>query len=239
MNKKALIKRLYKIALVFMFAVCLFVIIADIHNLGRDRKRHLSQHYIEEGVQETGAINLVASVLYDYRAFDTLGESTVILTAAAILSFLVPLKKPVLRSNPFTILVHQTIKWLLPFLAILGAYLMLFSHLSPGGSFVGGVVLATIPILLTMKDGVEPSELKFKPAQKKLLEGIGSIGLILLGLLGLWTGNHFLANGQASFGMGDPGELISAGLIPYFNVAIGIKVGAGLAIIFTSFIKES
>ncbi|WP_100407608.1 hydrogen gas-evolving membrane-bound hydrogenase subunit E [Bacillus solitudinis] len=231
-------KKLYKIGLVASLAIFLLFIFYEIHNLDNDRKRYLSEHYISEGVQETGAINLVASVLLDYRGFDTLGEVTVILTAAAILAFLVPITKATMQGTKFTMIVNQTIKLIIPYLAVLGAYLILFGHLSPGGGFVGGVVLAILPILLTITYGVEFSEYKFKPTRKKLVEDIGAIGFILLGLLGVLTGSNFLANGQANFGPGNTGELISAGLIPYLNLMVGLKVGAGLAIIFNSLIKE-
>lgn len=40
-----------------------------------------SQTYISEGMQETGAANLVASVILDFRAYDTLGEATVLFTS--------------------------------------------------------------------------------------------------------------------------------------------------------------
>jgi len=40
-----------------------------------------SQTYIEQGLQDTGASNVVASVILDYRAYDTLGEATVLFTA--------------------------------------------------------------------------------------------------------------------------------------------------------------
>ncbi|CQR48038.1 putative monovalent cation/H+ antiporter subunit B [Paraliobacillus sp. PM-2] len=231
-------KKLYKIGLVVSLAIFLLFIFYDIHNLESNSKRYLSDHYISEGVQETGAINIVTSVLYDYRAFDTLGEATVLLTAAAILSFLVPITKDKMRGTPFTIIVSQTTQVFIPFLAILGMYLIFFGHLAPGGGFVGGVVIALIPILLTITYRVEFSEYKFKPDKKKVSEDIGAIGFVLIGLLGILTGSNFLANGQANVSLGDAGELISAGLIPYLNIMIGIKVGAGLAIIFNSLIKE-
>jgi len=231
-----LFKNFYKIGLVVLLATFLLFIFYEIHNL--DSKRHLSDHYISEGVQETGAINLVTSVLYDYRGFDTLGEATVILTSAATLAFLVPVRKISMQGTKFTIIVYQTIKLIVPFLAVLGSYLIFSGHLSPGGGFVGGVVLAIIPIIVTVTYGVELSEYHFKPNIKSLLEDIGAIGFILLGLLGIFTGSNFLANGKANFGLGNPGELISAGLIPYLNLMIGIKVGAGLATIFNSLIKE-
>ena len=40
-----------------------------------------SQTYIEEGLQRTGAANIVASVILDFRAYDTLGETTVLFTS--------------------------------------------------------------------------------------------------------------------------------------------------------------
>jgi len=40
-----------------------------------------SQTYIKEGLVKTGAANLVASVILDFRAYDTLGEATVLFTA--------------------------------------------------------------------------------------------------------------------------------------------------------------
>lgn len=45
-------------------------------------KLRVAQHYLHEGLEQTGAANLVASVILDYRAFDTLGEVTVLFTAA-------------------------------------------------------------------------------------------------------------------------------------------------------------
>jgi multicomponent Na+:H+ antiporter subunit B len=229
-------RKFYKIGLVLFLAIFLLFIFDEIQNL--DIKRYLSEHYISEGVQETGAINLVTSVLYDYRGFDTLGEATVILTAAATLSFMAPIKKVKMLGTEFTIIIYQTIIIIIPFLVVLGMNLIFFGHISPGGGFVGGVILAMIPILVTITYGITFSENKLKANHKSLLEGIGAIGFILLGLLGIFAGSNFLASGQANFGLGNPGELISAGLIPYLNLMIGIKVGAGLATIFNSLIKE-
>ncbi|MFR5796501.1 MAG: hydrogen gas-evolving membrane-bound hydrogenase subunit E [Christensenellales bacterium] len=44
----------------------------------------VSARYIEKGLQETGAVNIVTGMILDYRAFDTLGESTVLFTAAMV-----------------------------------------------------------------------------------------------------------------------------------------------------------
>ena len=42
----------------------------------------IAQYYLDQGLQQTGAANLVASVILDFRAFDTLGEVTVLFAAA-------------------------------------------------------------------------------------------------------------------------------------------------------------
>lgn len=45
--------------------------------------------YINEGVNETGALNIVAAVILDYRAFDTFGEAVMLFTAMmAVVSLL-------------------------------------------------------------------------------------------------------------------------------------------------------
>ena len=51
----------------------------------------VSARYIEKGLQETGAVNIVTGMILDYRAFDTLGESTVLFTAAMVVLFLLRL----------------------------------------------------------------------------------------------------------------------------------------------------
>lgn len=229
-------KPLYNIVLIALLAIFLLFIFYKTDNL--HSKRYLSHHYISEGVQETGALNLVTSVLYDYRAFDTLGEATVILTASSTLAFLAPLKKGAMVGDNYTTIVYQAIISLLPFFAVLAGYLISFGHLNPGGGFVGGVILALIPIVSTISYGIDFSEYKFKPKIKSLLEDMGSIGFILLGLLGIFTGSNFLSNGNADFSLGASGQLFSAGLIPYLNLMIGIKVGVDLAIIFNSLFKE-
>ena len=40
-----------------------------------------SKTYVSEGADQTGAVNIVSSIILDYRAYDTLGEATVLFTA--------------------------------------------------------------------------------------------------------------------------------------------------------------
>jgi len=59
-------------------------------------KLRVAQHYLNSGLEETGATNLVASVILDYRAFDTLGEVTVLF--AVVVAVLV-IARPVGRKK--------------------------------------------------------------------------------------------------------------------------------------------
>ena len=53
----------------------------DLPKFGEPMLR-VSQYYLDEGLKQTGATNLVTSVVLDFRAFDTLGEVTVLFAAA-------------------------------------------------------------------------------------------------------------------------------------------------------------
>jgi multisubunit Na+/H+ antiporter MnhB subunit len=41
----------------------------------------MATEYIKKGVKDTGAINLVTGVVFDFRGYDTLGEATILFTA--------------------------------------------------------------------------------------------------------------------------------------------------------------
>ena len=59
----------------------------------------------------------------------------------------------------------------------------------------------------------------------------------MLGLAGIVMEGAFLKN--LGFLTAERGTLISAGSIPYINIGVGFKVGAGLAIIFYSMIQKT
>jgi multicomponent Na+:H+ antiporter subunit B len=48
--------------------------------------------YLEEGTKQTGAVNLVTAVILDFRAYDTLGEATVLFTA--VIGLMAVLRRP-------------------------------------------------------------------------------------------------------------------------------------------------
>ena len=62
-----------------IFLAAAFLCIPDLPPFGEPVLK-VAGHYLEAGLKETGAANLVTSVILDYRAFDTLGEATVLFT---------------------------------------------------------------------------------------------------------------------------------------------------------------
>ena len=121
-----------------------------------------------------------------------------------------------------------------PFIVLFGFYLISHGHLSPGGGFQGGVVLGTAIILLALSHSIEQTEKKFKSRWLNMLEKLGILTLIFLGFLGIFFGYSFLGN---FLPLGKPGQIASGGLMLPFNIAIGIKVAAGVSAIFYALIK--
>ncbi|UCG94759.1 MAG: DUF4040 domain-containing protein [Candidatus Aerophobus sp.] len=63
-----------------IFALFAYRAVAQLPPFGSPLMK-VSQHYLEEGLRQTGSANLVTSVLLDFRAYDTLGEATILFTA--------------------------------------------------------------------------------------------------------------------------------------------------------------
>jgi multisubunit Na+/H+ antiporter MnhB subunit len=114
-----------------------------------------------------------------------------------------------------------------------GIYIVLHGHLTPGGGFAGGVIVALSFINLTLAYGGEASSKIFSINAAHMVEALGAIMFLAIALLGLqWGGffDNFLRHD------GEPGMLVSAGIIPLANIAICLKVGAGIFAIFLTLI---
>jgi multisubunit Na+/H+ antiporter MnhB subunit len=114
-----------------------------------------------------------------------------------------------------------------------GIYIVLHGHLTPGGGFAGGVIIALSFINLDLAFGGKVSGKIFSKGSTSLVEALGAVMFLALALMGLQYGgffNNFLHPD------GEPGSLVSAGIIPLENIAICLKVGAGLFGIFLTLI---
>lgn len=129
-------------------------------------------------------------------------------------------------------LIVQTVARLLAgMLFLYGCYIVLHGHLTPGGGFAGGVLVAAAFILNSLAFGSVETAERSSYTFSSVLESIGGLGFLALGLAGYLAGEFFLSSGVV-FGLGRPLTLLSGGLIMPANIAIGIKVGAGLLAVF-------
>ena len=131
-------------------------------------------------------------------------------------------------------IIRTIVQKLFPFIMLFGFYLISHGHLSPGGGFQGGVVLGTAIILLALSHSIEQTEKKFKSRWLNMLEKLGILTLIFLGFLGIFLGYSFLSN---FLPLGKPGQIASGGLMLLFNIAIGIKIAAGVSVIFYALVR--
>lgn len=192
----------------------------------------VSERYEQQGLQETGAVNMVAGVLLDYRGFDTLGETIVILTTALAVGALLGHGRLPPAGRGLSVLVRRSIAFLAPLFWVLPFYIVINGHLSPGGGFQGGVGWATLLILLAVVYGASAPQRLWSAGTLPKIEYAAALVFLGLGFYGLIQGGAFLSNRAAGFSMGTPGTLPSAGIIPWLNLAISVKVMAGLSAIF-------
>ena len=125
---------------------------------------------------------------------------------------------------------------LAPFILLFGLYLVSYGHLSPGGGFQGGVVIASAFILLLL--GCAGSRLSYSGMSLvlALVEACALMAFLLFGIVGLMSRGHFLG---VVFPVDSGGNLPNAGNILLLNLIVGLKVGAGISLIGWYLLRET
>ena len=130
-----------------------------------------------------------------------------------------------------TVIVKKVTEIMCGFIFLFGIYIILHGHLTPGGGFAGGAVIAGSFILLILAFGSEFLALKKEESGSSILESSAILAFLIVAALGMLIGGtgiffvNFLPKGTI-------GSLISAGVIPVYNIAVGMEVAAALLTIF-------
>ena len=131
-----------------------------------------------------------------------------------------------------TVIVKTVSSWVKVLIFLFGIYIILFGHLSPGGGFAGGVILASSYVLLMLAFGREFVEKNLPLSIASRLDCLGAFLFALIAILGLVVGGSFFVNFlYQKYLPGEPFDLVSGGTIPLSNLAIGLKVGASLFLV--------
>ena len=128
-----------------------------------------------------------------------------------------------------TLIVKTISGWVKVLIFLFGINVILFGHLTPGGGFAGGVILASSYVLLMLAFGREFVEKNLPIPWASRLDCLGAFLFALIAILGIVFGGSFFVNFlYQRYLPGKALNLVSAGTIPLSNIAIGLKVGASL-----------
>ena len=209
------------------------------------------KRYVEQGLEETGAINIVAGIILDYRAFDTLGESHVLFTALMCVTVLLLKDKKnmhtkeddfhLIRDERYHELYRESIMRnvatvLLPCLFLYGAYVLLNGQNSPGGGFSGGTVMGSGLIICAAAFGFRSTD---KVITRKTA---GLIAFFALSFYSFAKGYVFFtgSNGiENHIPKGTPGNILSGGLILPLDIAVGLVVACTMFGFYSMFRRGS
>jgi multicomponent Na+:H+ antiporter subunit B len=216
MNLRQITSLIFLVGLGFLLGAVLKILAYDITG-------EVGATIVDSAAIEVGTANIVTSVLLAYRGLDTLGELTVLFVAATAAGLVLGQRRPEAAYDPDAGFILRTAANLLfPFLIVLGAYIILHGHLTPGGGFQGGAILAAAFFVPILASPASP----FNHKVSSLIEGLAGAAFIMIGLIALFRGSEFLT---PLFGPGEVGQLFSAGSLPLLYLAVGLKVGAELA----------
>jgi len=136
------------------------------------------------------------------------------------------------NTKGMTLIVKTITRLTVGLILLYGIYIVLHGHLTPGGGFAGGVIIALSFIHLMLAFGKDVALKKVSKPIASLFESIGGLlflSIALIGFVGGYFFLNFIDNGTAF-------KLFSAGTIPLCIIAISFKVGEGLFAIFVALV---
>ena len=202
----------------------------------------VSERYIEDGLQETGALNIVSGMILTYRAFDTFGETNVLFIATCCVMILLMVDDAILKKQEAMsdrrfepkndAILQGTALVLTPIIFIFGIYIILNGHLSPGGGFSGGAIMGAGLILYTSAFGFHKTQRFFDEHIYKIAK---ITALCMYGLIGTYfyvTGANGIEN---HIPLGIPGHILSSGIILPINFCVGLEVACTMYAFYALF----
>jgi multicomponent Na+:H+ antiporter subunit B len=220
---------MFKKVFIFIVLIGFALILVESYNFAGsgEKLNEIATRYAEKGPDEVGAANLVGAVLVTYRGLDTLGEVAILFLAASIIGFFLKVKleeeKVPRKVRKTSEILETASKIITPVIFLFGIYVFLNGHLTPGGGFQGGAIIASGLVLILLANPIK----KVNHSIISIVESISGFAFVFLGILGIFLASGFLDN--SFIGLGNFGKLLSAGAIPIIYIFIGLKVGSELS----------
>ncbi len=247
-------RRFYKIASVLCCLALLLMLLTAVSYLppvgaaDNPSSNEVASKYIEDGLQDTGAVNIVTGMILDYRAFDTFGESNVLFIATCTVLILLRSDEKKNKQQaemeqqreqhyePKDDCILQKVTfYLFPIIVIYGIYVILNGHLSPGGGFSGGAIIGAGLILYANAFGFAKLNRFFTEKTYKWISFVALSFYCLAKSYSFFTGANHLESGIP---LGQPGAILSSGLILPLNICVGMVVACTMYAFYTLFRKE-
>ena len=185
--------------------------------------------------------NTVASVNFDQRAWDTLGELSIMFTAVVGCVVLLRQARDEHTDPPEPADVAPPVRryavLLLPVALVVGLYVIAHGQLSPGGGFQGGVVAATALHLLYLGADYGALERVRPIGAFEAADALATSAYLVLGLAGVLAGTAFLANTLLPYGTFN--TLASGGTVPLLNAAVGMEVTGAVVVLLARFLQQA
>ncbi|MDQ0028424.1 MnhB domain-containing protein [Arthrobacter bambusae] len=185
--------------------------------------------------------NVVSSINFDQRGFDTFGEETILFcTVVGVAALLRPVHRERRREVSDAGLVLEStgllVYVLFPLTIVLGVNVVAHGAVTPGGGFQGGVILST-GIHLLYVGGRYSLLRKLRPlVWFQQGEALGVVLFGALGIAGAALGSALFAN---VIPQGQLSDFISSGTVPLFNIAVGMTVCSSVIVLLASFLDQT
>ncbi len=200
--------------------------------------RHVAQTYLHDTPEDIGVSNVVTSVLASYRGYDTLGEVTVIFTAAigvlALLGYRTR-RRNIQGSGIRRLVVLRVIaKLFFPLILLFALYVLFHGDYGPGGGFQAGVIFATGFILYALAFGLGNAQRVIPHQLLRIMAAVGVLIYAAVGIESMLLGGKFLEYRVLA---DDPvtGQHLGIMLI---ELGVGITVTAVILIIYYGFVSR-
>jgi multicomponent Na+:H+ antiporter subunit B len=227
-------------------AALLVAAVAGLPDFGHPRGPYATAA-VKASVQERHVNATVGGVTFDVRGIDTLGEELILFSAAIGATLLLRAQRAEGRAREAAER-HETERDLTPAslralgaaligpVLVLGAYVLAHGHLTPGGGFQGGVILAAALLLVYAAGQIVALE-RVRPVDLvEVAEATAAGAYVLIAVGGLVFAGAAMEN---FLPLGQNGMLLSGGMVPVLNAVVGVEVAAAFTLILTEFLDQA